>query len=68
MMSKSSILFLVCMGFCVPYAMVFYQVVCGLRLKRQVDSDRKALRAIDQEREQEVELLLARLRQARAAT
>lgn len=67
-MSKSSILLFVCIGFCVPYAMVFYQIVCGLRLKRQVDSDRKALRAIDRERDQEVELLLARLRQARAAT
>lgn len=68
MMSKSSTLFLVCLGFCVPYAMVLYQVVCGLRLKRRVDSDRKAQRAIDRERDQEVELLLARLRQARAAT
>lgn len=66
-MSKSSILFLVCIGFCVPYAMVFYQVVCGLRLKRQVDNDRKALKTIDRERDQEAELLLARLRQARAA-
>lgn len=66
-MSKSSILFLVCIGFCVPYAMVFYQVVCGLRLKRQVDNDRKALRAINRERDQEAELLLAHLRQARVA-
>lgn len=66
-MSKSSILVLVCIGFCVPYALVFYQVVCGLRLKRQVDDDRKALRAIDRARDQETELLLGRLRQTRAA-
>lgn len=66
-MSKSSILFLVCIGFCVPYAMVFYQVICGLRLKRQVDNDLNALRALDRERNQEAELLLAHLRQARAA-
>ena len=66
-MSKSSILVLVSIGFCVPYAMVFYQVLCGLRLKRQVDDDRKALRAIDRARDQEAELLLGRLRQTRAA-
>ena len=66
-MSKSSILVLVCIGFCVPYAMVFYQVFCGLRLKREVDKDRKLLRDIDRERDQEAELLLGRLRQARAA-
>lgn len=63
-MNKSSILFLVCVGFCVPCAMVFYQVLCGLRLKSQVDNDRRARRAIDRERD---DLLLARLRQARAA-
>jgi hypothetical protein len=66
-MSKSSLLFLVCIGFCVPYALVFYQVICGLRLKGQVDNDRKALRAMDREWLQEAELLLAHLRQARAA-
>jgi hypothetical protein len=67
-MSQSSILLVVCIGFCVPYAMVLYHVVLGLRLKRQVDNDYEALRAIARERCREAELLLTSLHQEHAST
>lgn len=65
-MSQSSLLMIVCLGFCVPYAVVAYHVVLGLRLKRQVDTDYEALQAIARDQYREIEPLLNSLRRAQA--
>lgn len=67
-MSQSSLFLIVCLGCCVPFTVVAYHVVLGLRLKRQVDTNYEALQAIARDQYRQIEPLLNSLRRAQAST
>lgn len=59
---------LLCLGACLPFGIICAAVLSGLRLKRQVDNDRKLLQAIEREQATRVAPLIGRLRQEVSAS